>query len=53
MGELKLLINEDLPLRDLVYHSIRSAILKGDLKPEDRLMEMHPRRHSMNQCDTE
>ena len=41
MGELKLLINEDLPLRDLVYHSIRSAILKGDLKPGDRLMEMH------------
>ena len=41
MGEIKLLINEELPLRDLVYHSIRSAILKGDLKPGDRLMEMH------------
>lgn len=41
MGELKLLVDEDMPLRDLVYHSIRSAILKGDLKPGERLMEMH------------
>ena len=41
MKEFKLLINDDLPLRDLVYHSIRSAILKGDLKPGERLMELH------------
>ena len=41
MRELKLLVDEDMPLRDLVYYSIRSAILKGDLKPGERLMEMH------------
>ncbi|MCD7981174.1 MAG: GntR family transcriptional regulator [Clostridiales bacterium] len=29
-----------LPLRDVVFHTLRTAILKGDLKPGERLMEL-------------
>ena len=29
-----------LPLRDVVFHTLREAILKGDLKPGERLMEL-------------
>ncbi len=29
-----------LPLRDVVFHTLRTAILKGELKPGERLMEL-------------
>lgn len=38
--DLKLNMNEYLPLRDVVFHTLREAILKGDLKPGERLMEL-------------
>lgn len=43
MGELKLLMNADdyLPLRDVVFKTLRQGILTGDLKPGERLMEIH------------
>ncbi len=34
-------MEEALPLRDMVYHKIRQAILVGDLQPGERLMEIH------------
>lgn len=39
--ELQLDANSYLPLRDVVYNTLRNAILRGELKPGDRLMEMH------------
>lgn len=33
-------MNEYLPLRDLVFQTLRNAILKGELKPGERLMEI-------------
>ncbi len=38
--DLKLNMNTYLPLRDVVFHTLREAILKGDLKPGERLMEL-------------
>ena len=37
-----LVLNMDayLPLRDVVFNTLREAILKGDLKPGERLMEL-------------
>ncbi len=32
--------NEYLPLRDVVFNNLRQAILKGELKPGERLMEI-------------
>lgn len=40
MDELKLNTNDFLPLRDVVFHTLREAILKGKLKPGERLMEI-------------
>lgn len=40
MANLELVINDYLPLRDVVYQTLRNAILKGELKPGERLMEM-------------
>jgi DNA-binding GntR family transcriptional regulator len=37
---LKLDMNACLPLRDVVFHTLREAILKGDLQPGERLMEI-------------
>lgn len=37
---LKIQINEYLPLRDVVFNTLREAILKGELKPGERLMEI-------------
>ena len=37
---LKLDMNEYLPLRDVVFKTLREAILRGDLKPGERLMEL-------------
>lgn len=31
----------DLPLRDVVFYTLRQAILTGELKPGERLMEIH------------
>lgn len=33
-------INEFLPLRDVVFNTLRQAILRGELKPGERLMEI-------------
>ena len=43
MGELKLQMNMDeyLPLRDVVFNTLRQGILTGELKPGERLMEIH------------
>lgn len=40
MANLELIANDYLPLRDVVYQTLRNAILKGELKPGERLMEM-------------
>lgn len=33
-------MNEYLPLRDVVFHTLRQAILRGELEPGERLMEV-------------
>lgn len=38
--DLKLNMNAYLPLRDVVFQTLREAILRGDLKPGERLMEL-------------
>lgn len=40
--ELKLKMDDypDMPLRDVVFHTLRNAIMHGDLKPGARLMEI-------------
>ncbi|MCI9136405.1 MAG: GntR family transcriptional regulator [Lachnospiraceae bacterium] len=38
--KLELNVNAYLPLRDVVFHTLREAILKGELKPGERLMEL-------------
>ena len=38
--DLKLNMNAYLPLRDVVFNTLREAILKGELKPGERLMEI-------------
>ncbi|MCR5271560.1 MAG: GntR family transcriptional regulator [Lachnospiraceae bacterium] len=40
MEDLKLNENAFLPLRDVVFNTLREAILRGDLKPGERLMEL-------------
>ena len=37
---LKVTMNEYLPLRDVVFNTLRQAILKGELEPGERLMEI-------------
>lgn len=37
---LQIDMSEYLPLRDVVFHTLRNAILKGELKPGERLMEV-------------
>ncbi len=39
--DLKLDMNSYLPLRDVVYNTLRDAILRGDMQPGERLMEIH------------
>lgn len=43
MGEMKLQMNSDdlLPLRDVVFNTLRQGILTGELKPGERLTEIH------------
>ena len=38
--EFEVNMNEYLPLRDVVFNTLRQAILKGELKPGERLMEI-------------
>ena len=38
--DFKVNMNEYLPLRDVVFNTLREAILKGELKPGERLMEI-------------
>ncbi len=38
---LQLGMDEFLPLRDVVFNTLRQAILTGELKPGERLMEIH------------
>lgn len=33
--------NDYLPLRDVVFNTLRTSILTGELKPGERLMEIH------------
>lgn len=39
-NDLKVNVNEYLPLRDVVFNTLRQAILKGELEPGERLMEI-------------
>lgn len=39
-GRFEMGINEYLPLRDVVFQTLRQAILRGELKPGERLMEV-------------
>ena len=39
--EISTTINEYLPLRDVVFQTLRQAILRGELEPGERLMEIH------------
>lgn len=42
MGEnFTIAMDEFLPLRDVVFNTLRKAILTGELKPGERLMEIH------------
>lgn len=38
---IQLQMNEYLPLRDVVFQTLRQAILRGTLQPGERLMEIH------------
>ena len=38
--DFEVTMNEDLPLRDVVFNTLRRAILRGELKPGERLMEI-------------
>ena len=38
--EINATMNEYLPLRDVVFNTLRQAILKGELEPGERLMEI-------------
>ncbi len=39
--KIELPVNEYLPLRDVVFETLRQAILSGRLQPGERLMEIH------------
>ena len=38
--KLEVTMDEYLPLRDVVFKTLRQAILRGELKPGERLMEI-------------
>lgn len=40
MSNFTIHMDEYLPLRDVVFNTLRRAILKGELKPGERLMEI-------------
>ena len=35
-GELKMDVNDYLPLRDVVFNTLRQAILRGEMEPGER-----------------
>ena len=39
--QLEMTMDEFLPLRDVVFNTLRKAILTGELKPGERLLEIH------------
>ena len=39
--DINAVMNEYLPLRDVVFQTLRQAILRGELEPGERLMEIH------------
>ena len=39
--EISATMNEYLPLRDVGFQTLRQAILRGELEPGERLMEIH------------
>lgn len=39
-GDLKMDVNDYLPLRDVVFNTLRQAILRGEMEPGERLMEI-------------
>ena len=41
MDNFQVKMDEFLPLRDVVFNTLRQAILTGELKPGERLMEIH------------
>lgn len=41
MNNIELNMEAYMPLRDVVFNALRDAILKGELKPGERLMELH------------
>lgn len=41
MDDFQVKMDEFLPLRDVVFNTLRQAILTGELKPGERLMEIH------------
>ena len=38
--DFEVTMDEYLPLRDVVFNTLRRAILRGELKPGERLMEI-------------
>ena len=40
MKDISLKMDEYLPLRDVVFNTLRNAILTGELSPGERLMEI-------------
>lgn len=40
MKDISLKMNDYLPLRDVVFNTLREAIFKGDIEPGERLMEI-------------
>ena len=40
MKDFQMDMNEYMPLRDVVFHTLRRAILMGELEPGERLMEL-------------
>ncbi len=40
MSNLRLIENDYLPLREVVYLTLRDAILRGEIKPGERMLEM-------------
>ena len=40
MKDISLNTNEYLPLREVVFHTLREAILTGELEPGEHLMEV-------------
>ena len=39
--DFRLNMNDFLPLRDVVFNTLRQAILRGDIQPGERLLEIH------------